>query len=190
MFTVYTDGACSGNTNKDKSKTKAGYGVYFETPITVGGKKISKISGPVDSAKHMPSNSSGEIMGVLRALDMFRKHVEERDEDEELPTLVLYCDNQYCVNTFNTWLAGWKAKNETKAQMALWNMVWDHIQYLQKRYGKDYKNKVQVKWVRGHNGTEGNEIADKLATSGVHLEKEKRIILKKKADTLTTKQET
>nr|QQV29678.1 ribonuclease H [Kaumoebavirus] len=180
MYTVYTDGACTGNKNKDKTKTNAGYGVYFETPIMVNGRKIHKISGPVDSKKYKPSNSSGEIMGMLRALDVFCDHVKELDEEAELPSITILCDNQYCVNTFNIWLAGWKAKKETKAQMDLWNLVWEHILYLRKRYGSFYTERVIVKWVRGHNGTEGNEIADQLATQGVWLAKERRTILKKK----------
>ena len=37
------------------------------------------------------------------------------------------------------------------------------------------KNKVTVAWIPGHRGFEGNELADKLAKEGAHINKESTI---------------
>jgi len=60
---------------------------------------------------------------------------------------VIYTDSQYLVNTMTR---GWKRN----ANQDLWEML--------DRLCMD--RQVDWKWVRGHNGTPGNEIADRVAS--------------------------
>jgi len=68
----------------------------------------------------------------------------------------------WCNNWGNN---GWKTtKNESVKNKELWIEIMDRINVL-------YKNNciIKFKWVKGHSGNEGNEIADKLANGKLKL---------------------
>ncbi|MGE8452865.1 MAG: RNase H family protein, partial [Pseudomonadales bacterium] len=76
--------------------------------------------------------------------------------------ITLHTDSEYIANACNGHLEAWKAKGWRKSDkkqpkhLDLWQRL---DQLLQE---KD----VTVRWLRGHNGTLGNERADALATLG------------------------
>lgn len=73
----------------------------------------------------------------------------------------IYSDNEYCVKTINEWLEGWIEKGilHKKANTDLWKRYYA----LERLHGKE---NIKANWVRGHNGTEYNEMADQLANKG------------------------
>jgi len=73
----------------------------------------------------------------------------------------IYSDSQYCVNGLTIWSAGWAKKNWMRGGEEIPNRpLWIALEEQKRRL------RVSFKWVRGHNGHEGNEKADQLATKG------------------------
>ncbi len=68
-------------------------------------------------------------------------------------------DSQFWINVVTQWAPGWEAKGWKKSGGAIKNL--DLVQELYSLY-KTTQN-VQLKWVRGHVGTELNEKADEWA---------------------------
>lgn len=93
-----------------------------------------------------------EIFGIIKALDLispgFNIHV--------------FTDNQYCKNTImHKWYDRWISTFQDKANMDLWKRFKDlHDTHIKGG------SQIQITWVRGHDGNEENEIADRLAYSG------------------------
>ena len=83
------------------------------------------------------TNNRMELMGAI-------KGIEAAPPDREI---VLYSDSTYLVNTMTK---GWK-RNANRD-------LWAQLDRLCK------ERRVDWKWVRGHNGTPGNEMADRLAS--------------------------
>jgi ribonuclease HI len=70
----------------------------------------------------------------------------------------IYSDSQYCVNGINEWMHNWKKKGWTRSGGLKNKELWQRI-YNMNRAG------VRFKWIRGHNGIRGNEIADQYANN-------------------------
>ncbi|MGR3503565.1 ribonuclease H family protein [Pseudaestuariivita sp.] len=73
---------------------------------------------------------------------------------------VIYADSSLCADGFNKWLPRWIAKDwrGSKNKPVKNADIWKRIAAL-----KDQRPNVRVEWVKGHNGTSGNERADALA---------------------------
>ena len=74
---------------------------------------------------------------------------------------IVHTDNDMVAKGYNEWLEGWKRKgwkNANKKPVANKDL-WLRIDAL-----KQSKPDVQVQWVKGHDGIEGNELADTLAS--------------------------
>ena len=133
--TVYTDGGCKGNPGP------GGWGVY----IIYHDKKTIKLNGKDEHT----TNNKMELMATIKALEMLKKE----------KNIILYTDSTYVKNGITKWVKSWE-KNGWKTSQK-----------------KDVKNKelwvklndlssgrnIEWKWVKGHSGNHGNEIADKLA---------------------------
>ena len=69
----------------------------------------------------------------------------------------IYTDSIYCYNGFNVWmknwrLKGWKnSKKEIIKNLSMW------------KYLHEFKDNIEVRWVKAHSGDLNNEMADKLA---------------------------
>lgn len=72
---------------------------------------------------------------------------------------VIRTDSQLWANTVNFWAAGWEARGWRKSNGDVPNNL-DLVQPIMEmtRLGQ-----AQVRWVRGHNGDPGNELADTWA---------------------------
>lgn len=71
----------------------------------------------------------------------------------------IYSDSQYVVNGATKWLKGWKKKNFKDIKFpAMWVQV-DMNLHGSCNFG--------IRWVKGHNGSAGNELADKLANEAL-----------------------
>ena len=70
----------------------------------------------------------------------------------------IYTDSQFWKNVLEVWARGWEDRNWTKRSGEIKNLEMVKTAW---RFYK--KGKAEIKWVRGHVGTEMNELADKWA---------------------------
>ncbi len=71
----------------------------------------------------------------------------------------IHSDSEFWINVLTKWASGWKAKGWKKSKGEIKNL--DIVQELYGLYEELIrKGKVKLVWVRGHVGTEMNELAD------------------------------
>jgi ribonuclease HI len=94
------------------------------------------------------TNNRMEMMAVLNAIEHATQMTPE--------SIVIFCDNKYVVNGFNSWMRKWAKKGwiisggEPVKNLDIWRQLWQ------------YRKIATLEWVRGHNGDEFNELADQL----------------------------
>lgn len=95
------------------------------------------------------TNNRMEMMAVVQGLSALKKPSQVK----------LYTDSQYVQKGVTEWMKGWKAKGwpaRIKNQD-----LWQRIDEAMKPH------KVQLIWVRGHDGHIENERVDKLAVAAI-----------------------
>mgnify|MGYP001652992394 FL=1 len=70
----------------------------------------------------------------------------------------IHSDSEFWINVLTKWASGWEARGWKKAKGEIMN-----LEIVQKLYSLYQKYPVKLIWVRGHAGTELNEMADKFA---------------------------
>ena len=70
----------------------------------------------------------------------------------------IHSDSEFWINVLTKWAPGWEAKGWKKANGPIKN-----LEIVQKLYTLYKKYPVKLVWVRGHVGTEMNELADEWA---------------------------
>ncbi|KAG8722807.1 hypothetical protein FRC08_007755 [Ceratobasidium sp. 394] len=136
---VWTDGSCLAN---GKDNPRAAYGVYFGD------------GDPRNDAGRVPgvqTNNRGEILGVIRALEII---------DENVSELTVYTDSQYIIKC-PEWLPGWIARggiNSSKKPVANYSMI-RYMAALMQRRG----DRLKLVYVAGHKDNAGNNAVDALA---------------------------
>lgn len=150
---AYTDGACSGNGSEN---SKGGFGVVFTNNDGTYHSSYQKFT------EHTTNNRE-ELKAILYALLEFGKG--------ETP-LVVFSDSAYCVNSLTQWIYGWAARGWLKAD----NKPPENLDIFQAFY-EVYKlgYKMDLRKIKGHNGHEWNEVADKLATGNYCVDYVERI---------------
>ena len=78
------------------------------------------------------------------------------------PTVTVYSDSAYVVNTFNSWVWGWRKKGWLKSDNKTPENL-DLIQAYCELYDKGYR--IELRKCAGHAGIPGNELADKMAVA-------------------------
>ena len=145
-ITIYTDGAARGNPGP------AGWGAV----ILVGDKKF-EIGGRSDKA----TNNQMELTGPIEALKYLRKN-------KICGSIEIFCDSKYVLLGITSWIFNWKKNNWRNAakKPVLNQQLWAEL-YLLTHNFPCLPEGGEIKWtyVKGHNGTEGNERADVIATS-------------------------
>ena len=132
---IYTDGACSGNPGA------GGWG----TILVYNGHEKELSGGEADT-----TNNRMEMMAVIEGLKALKEPCE----------ITLTSDSQYVCNAITKgWAKSWKKNNWIKSDktQAKNPDLWEEILKLLDVH------KVNVVWVRGHNGHPYNERCDKLA---------------------------
>ena len=156
MIVIYTDGSTLKNGAKN---AKGGFGVVVceaephKDPSTY--KVIAAYSERADGT----TNNRMEMSAILWALT----HYGAKDGDFFIP--IVYSDSMYCVNSFTNWIKNWKANGWVRAgNKPLENK--DLILEYDRLTTKE-RLRVDLRYVKGHNGTLFNELADQLATGKI-----------------------
>lgn len=134
---IWTDGACSGNPGP------GGWGAL----LVAGTKRKELFGGESDT-----TNNRMELRGAIEALNALKKP----------STVKLHTDSTYVKDGLTKWIHGWKRNGwKTAAKKPVKNKdLWQALEAACERHD------VEWKWVKGHSGDEGNEIADELARKG------------------------
>lgn len=137
-YTIYSDGACSGNPGP------GGWGVLVEGD-----------SQPEELFDGSPQTTNNQ-MELTAAINGLEATPEGAD-------IQLYTDSRYVIDGITKWISGWK-KNGWKtssAQPVKNGDLWKQLDSL------NSARNVTWKWVKGHAGNPGNERADQLANDGM-----------------------
>jgi len=135
---IYTDGACSGNPGI------GGWGAYLTYKDNV-----KELSGSAENT----TNNRMELVAAIEGLKILKKSSEVN----------LYTDSVYLKDGITKWIFNWQKNNWKNANKKdvknkdLWIQLLEVVN----------KHDINWIWVKGHEGNEGNEIADNLATSAI-----------------------
>ena len=138
-YTIYTDGACSGNPGS------GGWGAV----ILDQDKKQNNISGNEKNT----TNNRMELMAPIMAL----KKIKPRSE------VKIFTDSTYVKNGITEWIKKWEKndwKNANKKPVKNKDL-WIKLNDLCKKY------KIDWKWIKGHSNNKYNDLADDLATRAI-----------------------
>jgi ribonuclease HI len=130
---VYTDGSAHW---KDKL---GGIGIYM---------KYGEHSNLVSKGYSNTTNNRMELRAVIETLKLIKDKSFKVD---------IYSDSELVVNTFTSWIFKWEKDNWVDRKNV------DLLKEGLEEYNKFPKGNITLHWVKGHNGVEGNEIADMLA---------------------------
>jgi ribonuclease HI len=135
---AYTDGACKGNPGR------GGWGALLRWN---GHER--RLSG----GEEQTTNNRMELMGAIQALETLK----------EPCAVTIFTDSTYVMKGITEWMTAWKRKNwRTSDGKPVKNIdLWQRLDEARLRHT------VEWRWVRGHDGDEGNELADTLANEGI-----------------------
>lgn len=135
---IHTDGACSGNPGP------GGWGAVLQY-----NGHIKELKGGAAET----TNNQMELTATIEALNALKRSC----------TVELYTDSQYVKNGIGGWIFGWKKNGwKTAAKKPVKNAeLWQALDKAVARHT------VSWHWVKGHNGDELNERADRLANEGM-----------------------
>ncbi|PTQ90338.1 ribonuclease HI [Agitococcus lubricus] len=135
---IYSDGACRGNPGM------GGWGAL----LSFNGQEKRILGYEAET-----TNNRMELMASIEALKTLNQPCH----------VILWTDSQYVKKGMTEWLAGWKAKNwRTASNQAVKNQdLWQQLDLQAQRH------QIEWRWVKGHAGNYGNEIADQLANQAI-----------------------
>jgi len=142
---IWTDGACSGNPGP------GGWGVLM---------RINGTETELHGGEPATTNNRMELMAAIVALESQPKGSK----------VTLHTDSQYVKDGLTKWILGWKRNGwKTADRKPVKNQdLWMRLD------AAAVAHKVDWRWVRGHDGDEGNERADALARKGCEAARPKR----------------
>ena len=135
---IYTDGSCLGNPGP------GGYGVVL---------KYKQHCKELSGGFRLTTNNRMELLAAIVALETLKDSC-----DVNLTT-----DSQYVRQGITQWLVNWKRNNwrtaakEPVKNKDLWQMLDEQAA----------RHQVEWRWVKGHAGHYGNEVADQLANQAI-----------------------
>ena len=138
VIEIYTDGACRGNPGP------GGWGAL----LIAGKHQKTMHGGEADT-----TNNRMELTAAIEALNALKGH----------SNVILHTDSKYVMDGINEWMPNWKERGwKTAAKKPVKNKdLWQALDEATSRHDIDWR------WVKGHNGNPGNEMADDLANQGI-----------------------
>ena len=135
---IYSDGACKGN---------PGIGGWGAVLIYKDHKK--EICGYLENT----TNNIMELMAVIKSLESLKQTCHA----------IIITDSTYVKNGITKWISNWKINGwKTANKKEVKNReLWERLDKLCS------KHHVEWKWVKGHSGNPGNELADQLANEAI-----------------------
>jgi ribonuclease HI len=135
---IFTDGSC------DPNPGPGGWGWVWVEEGTI-----------LDQGHGREPATTNNRMELRALIEAFKNLPEDRD-------LVVFSDSQLCVNTINEWAPGWERRGWKRKGGPIKNL--DLVQEL---YALALsKPRIELRWIRAHEGTRWNEYADALAGLG------------------------
>ncbi len=141
---IYCDGACEPNPGKAGS----GLAVYRDGTLV----ELWCLYNPNGT------NNTAELNALHQALLMAETAIVAGQ------TAQILCDSTYAINCVSKWAAGWEKKGWRKAGGEIKNL--SLIQAAHAVYVR-IESQVQLTHVSAHVGTQGNELADRMAMFAV-----------------------
>ena len=135
---IYTDGACRGNPGD------GGWGVL----IIELDNKVELFGGMKDV-----TNNQMELTAAIKALEYYKDN----------KNIKLYTDSKYVKDGITSWIKNWEKNNWNTTK----NKPVKNIELWKKLVELNNKHNITWEWVKGHNDSEENEIADMLANKGI-----------------------
>lgn len=139
---IYTDGACSGNPGP------GGYGAVVLLPSM----QVKELGG-------FEANTTNNRMEMLAAIEALRF------VQNESGPVQIFTDSTYLIRAITAWIFGWKKRNwqtaEGKPVMNKELLI--ELDDLVRARGS--AGKISWNYVRGHQGTHGNERCDQIAVA-------------------------
>ena len=138
IIEIYTDGACRGNPGP------GGWGA-----LLIAGKHQKTMHG----GDLETTNNRMELTAAIEALNALKGH----------SNVILHTDSKYVMDGINDWMPNWKKRGwKTTARKPVKNKdLWQALDDAVSRHEIDWR------WVKGHDGNPGNEMADELANRGI-----------------------
>jgi ribonuclease HI len=142
-LSIYCDGACLNNPGKSGS----GLSIYVDKhkPILLYG-----------DYKELGTNNTAELNALYKALIIASK--------SKATNITIFSDSKYSIDCITKWAYNWKSKAWTKKGGEIKNL--EIIKISHELYDT-IKNRITVKYVKGHSGIEGNELADRMAMMAI-----------------------
>ena len=116
-----------------------------------------------DLRPHILGSEEGQTTNIRMEGKALIAAIQDAGDD----SAEVYTDSEFLINVVTKWAPGWQARGWTKKGGEIKNL--DIVQELFELYTN---SNVDLKWVRGHEGDEGNELADEWANKareGVRL---------------------
>ena len=138
VFTIYTDGACSGNPGPGGWAAIINPGINEQ--IIYGG----------------AAQTTNNIMELIAAIEGIKKVSGGQQ-------IKIFTDSQYVQKGITEWINNWRAKDwKTASNKPVKNVeLWKALDALCQQMS------VSWHWIRGHDNDDANERADKLARAAL-----------------------
>lgn len=153
MIVIYTDGSALKNGAKD---AEGGFGVVVCEGTPGQSPSEYKIIDAYAERAEGTTNNRMELSAILWAME----HYGARPGDFFVP--LIYSDSMYCINSFTNWIKNWKANGWVRPK----NKPLENKDLMQRYDELTSKEgvKIDLRYIKGHAGERGNELADALAT--------------------------